>query len=83
MSAHRAHPIRAEHFERWLALRDAASHELLNAESAAGMMEHAECIGHGLQLWLGLLDRPNTRTLGIARVGRASRWGRLPCSCPR
>ena len=73
MSAHRPHPIRAEHFERWLALWDETSHEILDAESAARMMEHAERIGRGLQLGLGLLDRPNTRTLGIALVGSGTR----------
>jgi hemoglobin len=73
MSAHRPHPIRAEHFERWLALWDKTSHEILDAESAARMMEHTERIGRGLQLGLGLLDRPNTRTLGIALVGSGTR----------
>lgn len=69
MSVPRPHPIRTEHFERWLALWDEVSRELLDAECAARIMEHAERIGCGLQLALGLLDRPNTRTLGIARVG--------------
>ena len=73
MSAHRPHPIRATHFERWLALWDETSHEILDAESAARMMEHAERIGRGLQLGLGLLDLSNTRTLGIVRVGSDTR----------
>ncbi len=73
MSAHRPHPIRSEHFARWLALWDETTRETLDAESAARMMEHAERIGRGLQLGLGLLDRPDTRTLGVTLVGACPR----------
>ncbi len=73
MSAHRPHPIRAEHFARWLALWDETTRGILDPESAAVMIEHAGRIGRGLQLGLGLLDRPGTRPLGIPLVGTCTR----------
>lgn len=73
MSAHRPLPIRGEHFARWLALWDETTRETLDAESAARMREHAERIGRGLQLGLGLLDRPDPRMLGLKLVGTCPR----------
>ena len=73
MSAHRPHAISREHFTRWLALWDETTREILDTDSAAVMMEHAERIGRGLQLGLGLLDRPGTHPLGIPLVGTGMR----------
>ena len=69
MAMHRPHPIRHDHFERWLALWGETTHEVLNAESAALMVEYAWRIGQGLQLGLGLLAHPaGSRGLGIPVV---------------
>lgn len=76
MSAHRPHPIRSEHFAHWLHLWNETTREVLDADSAARMLEHAQRIGRGLQLGLGLLDRPDARMLGIPLVGGCSHLGR-------
>lgn len=73
MAMHRPHPIRREHFERWLALWDETTREVLDAEAAAVMIEYAGRIGQGLQLGLGLLAQPKgTRSLGIPLVAAPS-----------
>lgn len=58
MAMHRPHPIRREHFERWLALWSETTHEAMNVDSATVMIEYAGRIGQGLQLGLGLLPHP-------------------------
>lgn len=69
MSAHRAQPIRAEHFERWLALWRETARELLDDGAAAQMIAHAERIGRSLKLGLGLPEDARSRPLGIPVVG--------------
>ena len=69
MAMHRPHAIGRTHFERWLALWGETTHEVLDAESAALMVEYAGRIGQGLQLGLGLLPHPaGSRGLGIPVV---------------
>jgi hemoglobin len=63
MAAHLRHPVRAEHFERWLALWRGACGEVLDAAAASRMIEYAERIGHSLKLGLGL--RPHSRRLDL------------------
>ena len=70
MSAHRAQPIRGEHFDRWLALWRETVGELFEDAPAARMIEYAERIGRSLRMGLGLSARPGARSLGIPVVGR-------------
>ena len=73
MAMHRPHPIRHEHFQRWLALWNETTHEVLDVDSAAVMIEYAGRIGQGLQLGLGLLPHPKgARELGIPIVAASS-----------
>lgn len=69
MARHRPHPIRREHFARWLGLWEETCHEVLDADAAARMLAYAQRIGTGLQLGLGLLDHPRGRPLGVPVVG--------------
>lgn len=57
MGAHRPHPIRAEHFEQWLALWRETTAEVLAPEDAAQMSRYAERIGESLRYGLGLDGR--------------------------
>ena len=68
MAAHQRHPVRAEHFDRWLALWRATCAEVLDASGAALMIDYAERIGQSLKLGLGL--RPRGRDLGVPIVAR-------------
>lgn len=70
MSAHRAHPIRGEHFDRWLVLWRETVEELFEEVPAARMIEYAERIGRSLRMGLGLSARPGSHPLGIPVVGR-------------
>ena len=54
MAAHRPHPIRAEHFDHWIALWLETSTEVLDEASAAQMVEYAQRIGRSLKFGLGL-----------------------------
>ena len=69
MAAHRPHPIRAEHFEHWLALWQRTANEVLAPEHAARVMEYATRIGYSLRYGLGLLDREGSRPLGLPVAG--------------
>ncbi|HET6430623.1 MAG TPA: hypothetical protein VFG40_00155, partial [Dyella sp.] len=60
-------PVRAEHFDRWLALWRPTCAEVLDAAGAALMIDYAERIGQSLKLGLGL--RPRGRDLGAPIVG--------------
>jgi hemoglobin len=50
MAAHRPHPIRAEHFDHWIALWRGTCNECLDETGAARMTEYAERIGQSLRL---------------------------------
>jgi hemoglobin len=66
MAAHRPHPIRAEHFDRWLELWCETCAEELDEARAARMLEFAQRIGHSLKLGLGL--RPQAHSFGVPIV---------------
>lgn len=65
MSAHRPHPIRAEHFDRWLSLWRATAIDVLPAEHVDRVCGYAEKIGYSLRYGLGLMDKAGTRSLGL------------------
>jgi len=67
MGKHRGHPIRAEHFEHWLALWKQTAHEVLPATQAERMGDYADRIGASLRYGLGLND--GSRGLGLPVVG--------------
>ncbi|HZX69497.1 MAG TPA: group III truncated hemoglobin [Rhodanobacter sp.] len=54
MAAHRPHPIRAEHFDRWLELWEETCGEELDDVHASQMLEYAQRIGRSLKYGLGL-----------------------------
>jgi hemoglobin len=70
MAVHRMQPIRAEHFERWLALWRATANDCLDESGAAQVIEHAERIGRSLRLGLGLAEDLQTKPFGLPIVGR-------------
>ena len=65
MAAHRPHPIRAEHFDRWLALWRQTASEVLPAEHVERMVGYAEKIGYSLRYGLGLKDKAGAKPLGL------------------
>lgn len=67
MAAHRPLPIRAEQFDRWLALWQETCGEHLDVDDAARMLDYANRIGDSLKRGLGL--HPQARTFGIPIVG--------------
>lgn len=67
MAAHRPHPIRAEHFDYWIALWRETCAEVLDETGTAQMVDYAERIGASLKLGLGL--RPQGRTFGVPVIG--------------
>ncbi|KRF01806.1 preprotein translocase subunit TatC [Frateuria sp. Soil773] len=67
MAAHRPHPIRAEHFDYWIALWRETCAEVLDEAGTAQMADYAERIGASLKLGLGL--HPRGRSLGVPIVG--------------
>jgi len=72
MAAHRSHPIRAEHFEQWLALWRETADEVLSPAHAELFLHYAERIGQSLRYGLGLNGGPGTRSLGLPVVAGAS-----------
>lgn len=54
MAAHRAHPIRAEHFDRWLALWCDTAGAIMPPLHAALLCDHAMRIGRSLRHGLGV-----------------------------
>ena len=72
MAVHRAQPaIRAEHFERWLALWQTTTREVLDEVDANAMLEHADRIGRSLRLGMGLPERLGARPLDILTIRSA------------
>jgi len=69
MAAHRPHPIRAEHFDRWLALWRETCEEELDEVHAGRMLEYAQRIGRSLKYGLGL--HPQTQPFGVPIVSVA------------
>ncbi len=67
MGAHRPHPIRAEHFDRWLALWRETCTEELDEASAAQMLEYAAT--HRPQPEAGPGPAPAGAPFGIPIVG--------------
>jgi hemoglobin len=65
MAVHRAQPIRAEHFEQWLALWRETTLEVLAPAHAAQMLEYAQRIGQSLRYGLGL-DGDASHPVGAA-----------------
>ncbi|MEO9079392.1 MAG: group III truncated hemoglobin [Rhodanobacter sp.] len=63
MAAHRPHPIRAEHFDHWLALWKETCSEELDEAHAAQMLEYAQRIGRSLKYGLGL--NPQAQPFGV------------------
>ena len=70
MAVHRPLPIRAEHFDRWLALWAETCQEELDASHAAQMVDYAHRIGRSLKYGLGV--HPQSRTLGMSIVAAGS-----------
>lgn len=68
MAAHRPLPIRAEHFDHWVALWRTTCNECLDPENAERMAEYAERIGRSLRLGLGLRGA-QARPFGVPVVG--------------
>jgi hemoglobin len=69
MAAHRPHPIRAEHFDRWLALWHETCDEELDEAHAGRMLEYAQRIGRSLKYGLGL--HPQAQPFGVPIVSVA------------
>ncbi|OOG54124.1 preprotein translocase subunit TatC [Rhodanobacter sp. B05] len=69
MAAHRPHPIRAEHFDRWLALWSETCDEELDEVHAGRMLEYAQRIGRSLKYGLGL--HPQAQPFGVPIVSVA------------
>lgn len=66
MAVHRQLPIRAEHFDHWLALWRATCTEQLDEPGAAEMVDYAQRIGRSLKYGLGL--NPEARGIGVPLV---------------
>ncbi len=67
MAAHRPHPIRADHFDHWIALWLETCAELLDEAHATQMVDYARRIGRGLSSGLGL--NPQARPFTVPIVG--------------
>jgi len=67
MAAHRPHPIRAEHFEHWLALWQETCLEELDEVHAQQMVDYAQRIARSLKYGLGI--HPQARGFGVPIVG--------------
>ena len=73
MAAHRPHPIRAEHFDHWLALWRQTANDVLTPAHAHLFVDYASRIARSLRGGLGLdgLERPVD--LPVVDVGVARR----------
>ncbi len=68
MAAHRPHPIRAEHFDRWLAMWQETCNEELDEVHAAQMLEYAQRIGRSLKYGLGVSTPAKTFSVPIISI---------------
>jgi hemoglobin len=59
-------PIRAEHFDHWLALWSATCTQELDEAGAAQMIDYAQRIGRSLKYGIGL--SPDARGIGVPLV---------------
>ena len=71
MAAHRPHPIRAEHFDRWLALWSETCAEELDEIDAGNMLEYAQRIGRSLKYGLGLQSQAQPFGVPIVSIVRS------------
>ncbi len=71
MAAHRPHPIRAEHFDHWLALWQETCNEELDKARAMQMLDYAQRIGRSLKHGLGL--HPQAKPFGVPVIGTPQR----------
>ena len=67
MAAHRPHPIKVEHFDRWLELWRETCNEELDPAHAERMLEYAQRIGRSLKYGLGL--HPLAKPFSVPIVG--------------
>ncbi|HWU77303.1 MAG TPA: group III truncated hemoglobin [Rhodanobacter sp.] len=67
MAAHRPHPIKVEHFDRWLVLWQETCDEELDETYSAQMQVYAQRIGRSLKYGLGL--NPHAQPFGVPIVG--------------
>ncbi|HEU0276857.1 MAG TPA: group III truncated hemoglobin [Rhodanobacteraceae bacterium] len=68
LAKHQPLPIGNEHFARWLTLWRETAREVLDPESAALLIGHAERIGYGLRIGMGLAQhRPGRGPAAGAR----------------
>jgi hemoglobin len=65
MAAHRPHPIRLEHFDRWLSLWRSTARDVLPPEQVERVCAYADKIGYSLRYGLGLMDRKGALPLGL------------------
>jgi hemoglobin len=65
MAAHRPHPIRAEHFDRWLSLWRDTARDVLPADQVERVCAYAEKIGYSLRYGLGLMERKGALPIGL------------------
>ncbi|BDU17916.1 group III truncated hemoglobin [Lysobacter auxotrophicus] len=68
MAAHRPHPIRAEHFDRWLSLWRETARDVLPPDQVERVYAYAEKIGYSLRYGLGLMERKGALPLGLPTV---------------
>ena len=68
MAAHRPHPIRVEHFDRWLSLWRQTAREVLPTDQVERVCAYAEKIGYSLRYGLGLMERKGALPLGLPTV---------------
>lgn len=61
MAVHRPHPIRAEHFDHWLALWRDTAESMLAPEHAELFCDYATRIGRSLRYGLGIDELPQVR----------------------
>lgn len=72
LAKHQPLPIANEHFARWLTLWRETAREVFDADSARLLIGHAERIGYGLRIGMGLAQHQPGRAHGIPVHARTS-----------